>query len=212
MVIHLFFHPIFYIILYIPIFTPFLFIPDFLSHLFADPCAIKNCGTGFTCNGGICYCGTTICSSATANVCDAGTCKCGASSLCAQTGTDDQQCLSTTGAVPAIGDTTATCQVKLRRIRKYTRSKSLNAASKLINLYFFPIFQCTAASCLTATGADPTKPYCATATSHAGNPALGMCGSCMDSDGVMGTNANQGSCTSGICCSSGKCEAMASAC
>ena len=98
-------------------------LPDFLSHLFADPCAIKNCGTGFTCNGGICYCGTTICSSATANVCDAGTCKCGASTLCPQTGVEDQQCLSTTGAVPAIGDTTATCKVKVRRFRKYSRSK-----------------------------------------------------------------------------------------
>ena len=84
-----------------------------------------------------------------------------------------------------------------------------------MNLYFFPIFQCTgsgtsADTCLTATGASPTTPLCATATSHGGNPALGMCGGCIKSDGVAGDGNSQGSCTDSKkrCLSTGACACM----
>ena len=193
----------------------------FFSHLFADPCANKNCGTGFTCNGGICYCGTTSCSSATANVCDAGTCKCGASALCPKTGVMDQQCLSTTGAVPATGDTTATCQVLFNQRYFWRRlDKSHYVVSKLMNFYPFSIFQCRGSgtsgdSCLVSTGTGSTgysamTPYCSTGTSHAGssNTALGMCGPCQKSNGVAGDGTTQGSCTDSQdrCLSTGDCK------
>ena len=81
------------------------------------------------------------------------------------------------------------------------------------------MFQCTGSgtssdSCLVSTSMnyDAAKPYCATATSHGGSPALGSCGACQKSDGVPGDSMTQGSCPSGVCCASGKCEAMMSAC
>ena len=60
---------------------------------------------------------------------------------------------------------------------------------------------------------NAATPYCSTGTSHGGNPALGICGKCQDSDGTDGVGGNQGSCTTGMqCCPSGECKALPGAC
>ena len=90
--------------------------PIFL--IITDPCANKNCGTGFTCDGGACICGTsTYCTFTADNVCDSGTCKCGGAAACTA-GSTIPLCLDGTGVSATNGDTasTVTCKVMKNHI------------------------------------------------------------------------------------------------
>ena len=57
-----------------------------------------------------CVCGTSLCDLSISNTCVNGVCKCGTDTQCDTTSTIPV-CLSSTGATPDWGDSTATCKV-----------------------------------------------------------------------------------------------------
>ena len=82
------------------------------------PCAMVTCTAGFDAKSDVihpygicqCVCGTSLCDLSISNTCVSGVCKCGTDTQCDTTSTIPV-CLSSTGATPDWGDSTATCKV-----------------------------------------------------------------------------------------------------
>ena len=82
------------------------------------PCAMVTCTSGFDAKSDVihpygicqCVCGTSLCDLSISNTCVSGVCKCGTDTQCDTTSTIPV-CVSSTGATPDWGDSTATCKV-----------------------------------------------------------------------------------------------------